>query len=227
VERFLEIVSRLATFDEEISEKEKTSKLLRTLLDSFAPIAMVAQKVDMDFEKLLISVHAEIAREKNSKESTNSPSGKFMAANLGTRSNNRDNKRQRGGRTRGGRIRKNYRDVNCFECGKHSHYAADCWHRADPDQLHQYASRGRTRGRSGRGRGRSRGYYAYPSPNTQDPIQQQPNEDWNQHHDNTNPNVTGYTGEPHRNQVNSVQYPNHRAETKARGPNVGREDGPK
>jgi len=65
VTKLIQIVSRLATFDEELSENEKTSKLLRTLPDSYTAIAIVAQTVNMDFEKLVISVHAEVARKMN------------------------------------------------------------------------------------------------------------------------------------------------------------------
>lgn len=41
--KFTELLSKLATYDEQLSDKDKASKSLRTLLESFCGFAMIAQ----------------------------------------------------------------------------------------------------------------------------------------------------------------------------------------
>jgi len=62
--KFMGILAQLASLDEEISEKEKTSRLIRSLPQSFSPIAMVGNLLD-SFEKLEQAVRAEVDRRKN------------------------------------------------------------------------------------------------------------------------------------------------------------------
>ncbi len=60
----MSILAQLASLDEEMSEKEKASRLIRSLPQSFAPIAMVANFLD-SFEKIEQSVRAEVDRRNN------------------------------------------------------------------------------------------------------------------------------------------------------------------
>ncbi len=62
--KFLNILAQLASLYEEFNEKEKTSTLIRSLPQSFAPIAMVASFFD-SFEKVEQAVRAEVRRRKN------------------------------------------------------------------------------------------------------------------------------------------------------------------
>ena len=60
----MNILAQLASLDAEFSEKEKTSRLIRSLPQSFAPISMVASFLD-SFEKAKQAVRAEVDRRKN------------------------------------------------------------------------------------------------------------------------------------------------------------------
>lgn len=66
---FLEIVGKLATFDEEILEKEKASKLNRGLTNFFAAFYMMSNLTDSGFYHIINAVEAEVAHRKN----TNNP----------------------------------------------------------------------------------------------------------------------------------------------------------
>ena len=56
-------LSQLASLAEEFSEKEKNSRLIRSLLESFAPIAMFPSFLD-SFEKVEQAIVAEVNRRK-------------------------------------------------------------------------------------------------------------------------------------------------------------------
>lgn len=62
VETFHRLISKLASYDKPVSADTKVSKLLRTLPQRFAPIAMVAESSSVPFEKIIASVKAEISR---------------------------------------------------------------------------------------------------------------------------------------------------------------------
>lgn len=49
--KFPNIFGKLASYDSSIKEEDKDSKPLRTLPESFAPLAMVAQTGDIPLEK--------------------------------------------------------------------------------------------------------------------------------------------------------------------------------
>ena len=65
VNKFMELLSKLATYDEKLSEKEKASKLLRSLPESFGGFAMIAQLQDLELERLFQGMQAEISRRLN------------------------------------------------------------------------------------------------------------------------------------------------------------------
>lgn len=65
VAAFLSIVGELANYDSDISETEKTSKVLRSLPPSFAPLAMVSSLQDLTFDKVVNAVQAKIAQRSN------------------------------------------------------------------------------------------------------------------------------------------------------------------
>ena len=65
VASFLATIGELATYDAELSESEKTSKLIRSLPSSFAPLAMAFSLQDLNFDKIVNAVQTEIARRAN------------------------------------------------------------------------------------------------------------------------------------------------------------------
>ena len=62
VNKFMDLLSKLATYDEELTEKEKASKLLRSLPESFGGFAMIAQLQELELERLIQAMQAEISR---------------------------------------------------------------------------------------------------------------------------------------------------------------------
>ena len=64
VETFHRLVEKFSSYKKPTSEEEKASKLIRTLPDRFAPIAMVAETSNLSFHRIVASVQAEISRRK-------------------------------------------------------------------------------------------------------------------------------------------------------------------
>lgn len=58
------LLSNSASYDEEISEKEKASNSLRSLPESFSVLSMIAQVQDLSMEKLIQAMYAAIWRRK-------------------------------------------------------------------------------------------------------------------------------------------------------------------
>ena len=50
------------TYDEELADREEDLKLLRTQLESFRVFAMIAEVQDLELERLIQPMHAEISR---------------------------------------------------------------------------------------------------------------------------------------------------------------------
>ena len=123
VSAFLTICMQLAAFDVELSEEDRASKLIRSLPESFSPIAMFCSLTDSNFDKIVSAVQSEIARRSNPHNPQNSSSSTQPRANISKRGNRRsNNKNARGG------IRKNTgssRD-NCHYCGKKGHFKIVC-----------------------------------------------------------------------------------------------------
>lgn len=70
---FTELLNKLATYDEELSGKEKASKLLRTLPETFSGFVMIGQVQDLELERLIQAMHAEISRRSSMKASSSKP----------------------------------------------------------------------------------------------------------------------------------------------------------
>ena len=134
VASFLTTIGELAKYDAELSESEKTSKLIRSLTSSFAPLAMVSSQQDLNFDKIFNAVRTEIARRANlhnmqqpSDNSTSQPKANFaQRGNRGSRGRGRGRGRrgrrieQRG--TFGGRVDK----CTCKYCKRPGHFYNDC-----------------------------------------------------------------------------------------------------
>lgn len=52
-------------YDAAVTSKEKAFKLLRTLPESFAPLAMVVQTNDRSLEKIIVSIEGQLSRRNN------------------------------------------------------------------------------------------------------------------------------------------------------------------
>jgi len=105
---------RLETYDDEVPEKEKTTKLICISTD-------VGN--DFDFDRLVNLVSEELSRRK---------SGNTTLVYMPVAANAKKNfaggivNRRRSGRTLCSDI---HHDDSCLVCGKQSHYAKDCYHR--------------------------------------------------------------------------------------------------
>ncbi len=62
VNKFVAICDELSSYGEEIDEKDKSSKLIRSLPASFAALAMVTSVTETPFDKIAEAVKAELAR---------------------------------------------------------------------------------------------------------------------------------------------------------------------
>lgn len=62
--KFNEIPGKLSLQDSPVSEKDKQSKLVRTLPESFAPLSMVIQSNNVKYEHVVNAVQLEKARTK-------------------------------------------------------------------------------------------------------------------------------------------------------------------
>ena len=144
-----EILGKLASLGKPVPDDQKISKLIRTLPDHFAPLAMISWH--MNFENFVNAVETEISRRKMRKSEGSKSNVSIPKANNAVKSGKE--------RTQGGRIekKKNGNFEGCWICGKDNHRSRDCYFRADKlaeKGLPPYRGRGRGRGRgSFRGRG--------------------------------------------------------------------------
>jgi len=171
VTKFMTMVGELATYDEELSEKEKVSKLLRSLPNSFSPLAMVSHISSISLDGLINAVQAEISRRSNPfqlqpkvEDGQVQPKAHVNVSEFRSR--------DRRGRGRGifnNRLRPTIRKtsdlshITCFGCGKVGHKLESCWYRDQHQTLRRGRGRGRGRGLSlRRGRGFVRNSYKGP-----------------------------------------------------------------
>ena len=121
---FMTILGQLAAYNQELNEKEKTSKLIRSLPTSFAPIAMVATLLE-SFDKVESAVRAEVDRRKNPnnpqgsashKKLNSTPQAYFSSNNNGQYQGNTQRKHSKGVHKKG----------KCRYCNKPGHYIKDC-----------------------------------------------------------------------------------------------------
>ena len=59
---FTDILGKLPTYDDEMPDDEKASKLIRTLPNSFAPLAMIQTVESIDVKRLVTVVQSKLAR---------------------------------------------------------------------------------------------------------------------------------------------------------------------
>jgi len=151
--KFHEILGKLASLGKPIADQEKVSKLIRTLPDHFSPLAMVSSQ--MSYEQLVNAVETEISRCRMKKNEKNQG-----AVNIPKASSAKGH----GLNVQGGRINKHGQNDNkiCWICSGKNHLAKDCYWR--PDRLDRncmpwFRGRGRGRGRGFRGRGRGAGFF--------------------------------------------------------------------
>lgn len=69
--KFLDILGKLSTYDSPVKEEEKASKLLRTLPDSFHPLAMASQTNEYPVEKIISAVKGEFSRRRHTSGNKN------------------------------------------------------------------------------------------------------------------------------------------------------------
>ena len=70
VNKFTDFLDRLATCDEELTDRAKASKLLRFLPESFSRFSMIALVQGLQVEGLIQTMHAEISRRKSLRSPT-------------------------------------------------------------------------------------------------------------------------------------------------------------
>lgn len=58
INAFTDLLGKLATYEEELTEKENSSKLLRSLPESISGLAMIGQIQHLEIEKLIQAMHA-------------------------------------------------------------------------------------------------------------------------------------------------------------------------
>eukprot|EP00737_Agarophyton_chilense_P002448 gb/GEZJ01002792.1/.p3 GENE.gb/GEZJ01002792.1/~~gb/GEZJ01002792.1/.p3 ORF type:complete len:141 (-),score=18.24 gb/GEZJ01002792.1/:87-509(-) len=122
--KFVEIVGEQATFDKKISEKEKVSKLFRSLPISFAPLAMKSNLTDSGFDSIFNAVEAEVVRRKNPNDlqqaSSDTPPTPFK---LPIANKTMKRGRQWSGRRNKSSSNRGCDEKNCYYCRRRGHYA--------------------------------------------------------------------------------------------------------
>lgn len=78
VEKFNEILFKLASYDSPVAAEEKASRLIRTLPESFAPLAMFSQPSEITYDKLCVVVAGELSRRKGNYRTTGPSLHAFM-----------------------------------------------------------------------------------------------------------------------------------------------------
>ena len=117
VTSFLSVAGKLAAFDVELTEKDKVSRLIRSLPTSFSPLAMVSHLTDASFNNIVTAVEAEIARRSNphNPQSSTAPSARLSQTNAGNSSGKKSRRKKQ--KPQGG-ITKTSKRGNCYYCGK-------------------------------------------------------------------------------------------------------------
>jgi len=158
VEKFNEVLGKLASYDSPVAEDEKASKLIKTLPESFAPLAMFSEASEISYDRLCVVVAGELSRRKNASGAPSSATPPVAAMAQG--------KGNKNGIKGGIQKQKKKTYENCYVCGKRGHFSSQCWFRQD--KPNGFGSRGRGRGFYGRGRGL--GYIRGGSANLSIPI---------------------------------------------------------
>ena len=115
--KFMNIVAQLASQGEDMSEKDKVSRLVRTLPESLSTIAMIATLLG-SLDKVESAVRAELDWKKNPhKKSSGAP---LLQANF-TRTQNK------GGRRKTDTRQQNTSKRTCRYCDKPGHLTKDCY----------------------------------------------------------------------------------------------------
>jgi len=138
LQKFHEILGKIAAYGVAITEEEKSSKLLRTLPESFAPLAMVAESSGMTFDRIIATVESEISR-RDKRSGTPKPIPIPKANTMREAGPLRDTDKRS--------------NKKCWICNRRGHFARDCREKG-------FSQHGRGRGRRGGRGGRGRGHLA-------------------------------------------------------------------
>lgn len=85
------IIDELGSYDQEITDKEKETKAIRTLAKSFKPIEIVRKFTQMSFNDFVQAMNAEIERQKNIRNPSNWSPNKSTYKNVEVYYSNKTN----------------------------------------------------------------------------------------------------------------------------------------
>lgn len=213
ISTFLSICGELATYDAELSDADKVSKLIRSLPPSFSALAMVSHLTSTSFDNVKIAVAAELERRANPhnphSENKEPKTDKQSHAVMFGRGRTRARKYRGSSRGRGaGRGGRNQDIRTCHYCGKPGHFISVCRIKREDEnsgRIHR-PSRGRyTRGGYNTRGGDYRDRFEYED--NSGPANWRGNTQYREHYPSDhgqNPPQTNYADMPTRGQASAM-----------------------